>query len=231
MQVRFAAVINLYLVPSVSAGWRALFWTAAGISAFGAFIRIITPESEIFLRAQRVRREQGETAGPSKWRVFMHETKEMLSRHWLLCIYAVLLMTGFNFLSHGSQDLYPTYLQVTKGFSSRLATKATIIGNCGAIAGGALAGFLSQYLGRRLTIVVFILLIGAFIPLWILPNTFGSLSAGAFCIQVGVQGAWGVIPIFLSEISPPAFRGTFPGVAYQLGNMVSSASSQIEASA
>lgn len=217
-------------MPEVSAGWRALFWTAAGISAFAAFVRAITPESALFLRA-KLARKTGEATGPSKTRVFIHETKVMLRRHWLLCIYAVLLMTGFNFLSHGSQDLFPTYLEVTKGFSSKLATKATIIGNCGAIAGGAIAGFVSQYLGRRLTIVIFCLLIGAFIPLWILPSTFSGLSAGAFCIQVGVQGAWGVIPIFLSEISPPAFRATFPGVAYQLGNMVSSASSQIEASA
>jgi len=88
---------------------------------------------------------------------------------------------------------------------------------------------LSQYIGRRLTMVSFVLVIGAFIPLWILPSSFSALSAGAFCIQFGVQGAWGVIPIYLSEMSPPAFRATFPGVAYQLGNMVSSAASQIEA--
>jgi len=138
------------------------------------------------------------------------------------------LMTGFNFLSHGSQDLYPTYLQASKGFSAHDATVATIIGNCGAIAGGAIAGYFSQYIGRRLTIVIFVCLIGAFIPLWILPTSFSALSAGAFCIQFGVQGAWGVIPIQLAEMSPPAFRATFPGVAYQLGNMVSSASAQIE---
>jgi SHS family lactate transporter-like MFS transporter len=76
---------------------------------------------------------------------------------------------------------------------------------------------------------VFVMLIAAFIPLWILPSSFSALSAGAFCIQFGVQGAWGVIPVLLAEISPPAFRATFPGVAYQLGNMVSSASAQIEA--
>lgn len=75
------------------------------------------------------------------------------------------------------------------------------------------------------------MLIGCFIPLWILPSSFSALAAGAFCIQFGVQGAWGVIPIQLAEMSPPAFRATFPGVAYQLGNMVSSASSQIEATA
>jgi SHS family lactate transporter-like MFS transporter len=115
--------------------------------------------------------------------------------------------------------------------SASNASIATIIGNCGAVAGGAVAGWASQYIGRRLTIVIFVLLIAAFIPLWIIPSSCIALAAGAFCIQFGVQGAWGVIPIQLSEMSPPAFRATFPGVAYQVGNMVSSASAQIEATA
>ncbi|KAL1679869.1 major facilitator superfamily domain-containing protein [Schizophyllum commune] len=223
-----AACINLGLVPDVPAGWRALFWTASGISFFAAAVRALLPESAVFLRAKEVERAKGKTT-TNKTKVFMHETWEMLKTHWLLCIYAVLLMTGFNFLSHGSQDLYPTYLEDSKGFTTHQATVATIIGNCGAIAGGALAGYVSQYIGRRLTIVIFVLMIGAFIPVWILPDNFSGLAAGAFCMQFGVQGAWGVIPIQLSEMSPPAFRATFPGVAYQLGNMVSSASSQIEA--
>ncbi|KAI0338985.1 MFS general substrate transporter [Trametopsis cervina] len=223
-----AAVINLFLVPDVSQTWRALFWTGAGMSAFAGFLRMLLPESAVFLRAKAAKAAtRGE--GQSATKIFLRETKEMLKKHWLLCIYAVLLMTGFNFLSHGSQDLYPTYLQDSKGFTSHDATVATIIGNCGAIAGGAIAGWASQYLGRRLTIIIFVLLIVVFIPLWILPSTFGALAAGAFCIQFGVQGAWGVIPIQLAEISPPAFRATFPGVAYQVGNMVSSASAQIEA--
>ncbi|OJT14693.1 Carboxylic acid transporter protein -like protein [Trametes pubescens] len=204
-----AAVINLTLVPEAAAGWRSLFWTASGISAFAAFVRFLLPESEIFLRAQAAERARGGST-TKKTKIFLHETWEMLKRHWLLCIYAILLMTGFNFLSHGSQDLYPTYLTQAKLFTDHNATVATIIGNCGAIA-------------------IFVLLIGAFIPLWILPSSFGALAAGAFCIQFGVQGAWGVIPIQLAEISPPAFRATFPGVAYQIGNMVSSASAQIEA--
>lgn len=222
-----AAVVNLYLVPKTT--WRALFWTGAGISAFAGFLRILLPESEVFIRAKAEKQNDVERSSESKTRIFLHEIKQMLKHHWLLAVYAVLLMTGFNFLSHGSQDLYPTYLQASKGFSSHNATVATIIGNCGAITGGAVAGFASQYIGRRLTIIIFVLLVAAFIPLWIIPDTFGKLSAGAFCIQFGVQGAWGVIPILLSEISPPAFRSTFPGVAYQLGNMVSSASAQIEA--
>jgi len=85
--------------------------------------------------------------------------------------------------------------------------------------GGAIAGSVSQFIGRRLTIVIFVLIAGAFIPLWILPNSFSGLSAGAFWLQFGVQGAWGVIPIQLAEMSPPGFRATFPGVTYQLGNV------------
>jgi len=207
-----------------------LFWTASGISLFAAAIRAALPESQVFLRAKAAEKAQGlELTTGQKTKIFLHETKEMLKAHWLLCIYAVLLMTGFNFLSHGSQDLYPTYLQTSKNISANNSTIATIIGNCGAIAGGIIAGWVSQYIGRRLTIVIFVCLVGVFIPLWILPTSFSGLAAGAFCIQFGVQGAWGVIPIQLAEMSPPAFRATFPGVAYQLGNMVSSASAQIEA--
>ncbi|KAJ7148216.1 carboxylic acid transporter [Mycena filopes] len=224
-----AAVISLELVPTVPVGWRALFWTASGISVFGAFLRALLPESAVFEKARLAAEQHGVVSEAQKTRVFLRETGAMLRAHWLLCVYAVLLMTGFNFLSHGSQDLYPTYMQKTKGFSAHTATIATIIGNCGAIAGGGFAGWISQFLGRRITIVVFVLITAVFIPLWIIPDSFSGLAAGAFCIQFGVQGAWGVIPIHLAEMAPPAFRATFPGVAYQLGNMVSSASAQIEA--
>ncbi|KAH9948852.1 carboxylic acid transporter [Amylocystis lapponica] len=222
-----AAVINLTLVPETPTGWRGLFWTGAGISVFAACVRALLPESGVFLRAKALEAAQGRTTA-HKTRIFVRETKEMLKRHWILCCYAIVLMSGFNFLSHGSQDLYPTYLTTSKNFSEHDATVATIIGNCGAVVGGTIAGYVSQYIGRRLTIIIFVVLIGAFIPLWILPSSFGALSAGAFFLQVGVQGAWGVIPIQLTEMSPPAFRATFPGVAYQIGNMVSSASAQIE---
>ena len=126
-----AALVNLYLVPSTS--WRSLFWTGAGISAFAAALRALLPESEVFLRARREKQNTAEESTQSKTRIFFHEVGQMLKKHWLLCIYAVLLMSGFNFLSHGSQDLYPTYLQESKGFSKFDATVATIIGNCGAI--------------------------------------------------------------------------------------------------
>jgi SHS family lactate transporter-like MFS transporter len=223
-----AAVVNLTLVPHNPHKWRAMFWTGSSLLFTSAVLRALLPESAVFLRA-KAKQKAKNTDTSKKTQIFLRELKEMLKQHWLLCLYAVLLMAGFNFLSHGSQDLYPTYLEKSKGFSSRSATIATIIGNCGAIAGGAIAGSTSQYLGRRLTIIIFVMLVGAFVPLWILPNSFSALAAGAFCVQFGVQGAWGVIPIQLAEMSPPAFRATFPGVAYQLGNMISAASAQIEA--
>ncbi|KIJ57566.1 hypothetical protein HYDPIDRAFT_53191, partial [Hydnomerulius pinastri MD-312] len=186
-----AAVINLTLVAESSHTWRTLFWTGSGITFFAGIVRACVPESEVFLRAKAVEKARG-TNTTQKTKIFVRETKEMLKRHWLLCIYAVLLMTGFNFLSHGSQDLYPTYLETSKNFSAHDATVATIIGNlvrcfCG------IAGWASQYIGRRVTIVLLVLLVGAFIPLWILPYSFSALAAGAFCIQFGVQGAWGVV--------------------------------------
>lgn len=113
--------------------------------------------------------------------------------------------------------------------ASSLASKATIISNCGAIVGGTIAGYVSQGIGRRLTMAIFVVLSGVLIPAWILPSSFSGLAAGAFWIQFGVQGAWGVVPVYLSEISPPGFRATYSGLAYQLGNMVSASSAQIEA--
>ncbi|KIS70048.1 uncharacterized protein UMAG_05122 [Mycosarcoma maydis] len=222
-----AASVNLSWVQRTN-NWRILFFLSSGLSALAALVRLVLPESELFLR-QKAQRDANGAVGESKAKLFMAELKEMLKTHWLRCVYGVLLMTGFNFLSHSSQDLYPTMLQKSKLLTEGQASRATIISNCGAISGGMVAGYLSQYLGRRMTIIVFVLITGALIPAWILPNSFSALAAGAFFLQFGVQGAWGVVPIYLSEISPPAFRATYGGLAYQLGNAASSASSQIEA--
>lgn len=115
--------------------------------------------------------------------------------------------------------------------SPAVTNRAVIVSNIGAICGGTIAGYLSQYTGRRLTGLVFLCITAAFIPLWILPNNFGGLAAGGFWMQFGVQGAWGIVPVYLSEVSPPAFRALFGGLAYQLGNMASSGAAQIETDA
>ncbi|GAA5820011.1 hypothetical protein JCM11251_005447 [Rhodosporidiobolus azoricus] len=226
-----ACVINLTAVENHN-DWRILFWFAAAFSFFGALIRLLLPESAYFREKQEAEKAAGNTTSSSeKSRIFLRSAWDALKLHWVRCIFAVCLMTGFNFFSHGSQDVYPSYVQESKGLSAHLSTVATIIGNCGAIAGGTVAGYVSQFLGRRLTIIVMCIWTCCFIPLWYLPTSFGGLAAGAFFVQFGVQGAWGVVPIYLSELSPVAFRAVWPGVAYQLGNMVSSASAQIEATA
>lgn len=229
-----SAVINLTAVPQHD-DWRVLFYCASGISLAAALFRLALPESTYFKNRQLAAKasESGvdQVSGWKKSKTFVIEAGRAIKLHWVRCIFAVLLMTFFNFWSHGSQDLYPTYIEDGKGLSKHAATVATIIGNCGAIAGGSLAGWLSQYLGRRITIIVFCVQAIAFLPLWLLPNSFGGLAAGAFFVQFGVQGSWGVIPIYLSELSPLSFRAVWPGVAYQLGNMISSASAQIESTA
>ena len=96
--------------------------------------------------------------------------------------------SAFNFYSHGSQDLYPAYLTNDKGLSSYESTVATIIGNCGAITGCAIGGYVSQYIGRRITMILFCLFCCAMLPLWLIPTSFGALAAGAFFVQAGVQG-------------------------------------------
>lgn len=123
-----------------------MFWTASGISAFAAALRSLLPESELFLRARRERQAEPDSEKPSqsKTRIFIHEIGQMLKNHWLRFIYAVMLMSGFGFLSHGSQDLYPTYLQVSKGLTKHDATIATIIGNTGAIVYVFFLGVLSE---------------------------------------------------------------------------------------
>ncbi|KAF5360138.1 hypothetical protein D9758_011326 [Tetrapyrgos nigripes] len=245
-----ASILNLTLVPAKTEAlgkdtWKTMFWLAGGLSFFTAAFRAVLPESALFIRARRDSEGRGISAR-ARTEIFVREGRKMMKLHWGRFIYAFLLMAGelpntykydwntnlfvgFTFLAHGSQDLYPTFLRQTKGFSEHDSTMSTVIGFCGAIVGGTISGWISQYIGRRLTIMLYMILIGAFIPLWILPKSFAALTAGAFFMQFATQGSTGVIPIQLSEVSPPAFRASFPGIAYQLGSMVSSASAQIEA--
>lgn len=114
-----------------------------------------------------------------------------------------------------------------KGLDNSGASRASILMKAGACVGGTILGYVSQWFGRRRTIVLAAIISAALIPAWILPTTERSLSASGFFMQFFVQGAWGVIPIHLNELSPPAFRSSFPGITYQLGNMISSPSAQI----
>lgn len=136
-------------------------------------------------------------------------------------------MTWFNYYSHTSQDSYTTFMLTQKELDNAGASRASILMKAGACVGGTIIGYLSQFFGRRRTIIVAALVSAVLIPAWILPAGERSLSASGFFMQFFVQGAWGVIPIHLNELSPVAFRSTFPGVTYQIGNMISSPSAQI----
>ena len=137
-----------------------------------------------------------------------------------LAVYAIVLMAAFNFLSHGSQDAYPTFLKVQHHFDTRLTSLLTAIANVGAICGGLLFGSFSERIGRRRAIMVAALLALPALPFWAFGSTPLILGLGAFLIQLAVQGAWGVVPVHLNELSPPEIRGTFPGFVYQLGNLL-----------
>lgn len=140
------------------------------------------------------------------------------------------MMAGFNFLSHGSQDLYPTFLASQLMFTSALVTATTVVANFGALTGGTIIGYFSSFFGRRLSIILVLIVGAALIPAYLLPQST-AIMAGAFFEQMCVQGAWGVVPIHLIELSPPQFRSFVVGTSYQLGNLISSASSTIEATA
>jgi MFS transporter, SHS family, lactate transporter len=145
-------------------------------------------------------------------------TLAILRSHWRLGINAVLLMTAFNFFSHGTQDLYPTFLQVQHHLDPHQVGLIAVIYNIGAIVGGIGFGSLSERLGRRRIIILTAILSLVVLPLWAFAGSAVWLAAGAFLMQVAVQGAWGVAPVHLNELSPSDARGTFPGFVYQLGN-------------
>ena len=146
----------------------------------------------------------------------------LFRKHWKTALFAVLLMTAFNFFSHGAQDLYPTFLGKQHGLNTQTIATLAIIGNIGAILGGLAFGAWSERLGRRWSIVIAALLSLAVLPLWAFSHGVVLLGLGAFAMQVMVQGAWGVAPAHLNELSPPDQRGAFPGFVYQLGNLLAS---------
>jgi SHS family lactate transporter-like MFS transporter len=211
------------LVDTTSHGWRPLFWFGACPPVLIIIFRLCLPETKSYRERQAIR-----GAGENISHTFLREGKVALKRHWLLLIYMVLLMAGFNFMSHGSQDLYPTMLTNQYKFSHNAVTVTQVVANLGAMLGGTTIGYCSQIFGRRFSII-FISIVGGAL---LYPYTFVSntrIIAPAFFEQFCVQGAWGVIPIHLMELSPGSFRTFVVGTSYQLGNLVSSASSTIEA--
>ncbi len=211
-----AAVANFVVFTYTPWGWRALFIIGVLPALLLFFIRRHVEESPGWKTAadRRADRKQPAVA---------------LLRTLPLMLYAALFMTAFNFMSHGTQDLYATFLQKQHGFSPTVVSFLAIVAAIGAIVGGIAFGALSQRMGRRFGIIVAALLGIAVIPLWAFSGSIAALAAGAFAMQFAVQGAWGIVPAHLNEISPPHLRGSFPGTVYQIGNLLSAGAAQIEA--
>jgi SHS family lactate transporter-like MFS transporter len=209
-----AALVYWIVFPHF--GWRGLFVAGALPAFLVIYIRSRVPESPVWLRDR--------TKTPSKLNL-----SRLFKEHGVLFIYAALLMTAFNYMSHGTQDLYATYLQQQRNFSPDQTSQITIIYAVGAICGGTVIGFLSQHWGRRRSIILAAACGIILIPLWIFSPNTALLIIGGFLIQFMVQGAWGVVPVHLNELSPSAFRGTFPGLAYQLGNFAAAYAAQQQA--
>jgi len=217
-----AAAFARGLVGTTSHGWRPLYWFGACPPVLIIIFRLCLPETKSFREREAVRIASGNLTS-----TFISEGGVALKRHWLLLIYLVLLMAGFNFMSHGSQDIYPLMIQNQYSFSPDAVTVTQVVANLGAMTGGTMVGYSSQIFGRRFSII-FISVIGGAL---LYPYTFignKKIMAAAFFEQFCVQGAWGVIPIHLMELSPGSFRTFVVGTSYQLGNLVSSASSTIE---
>jgi MFS transporter, SHS family, lactate transporter len=218
----FAALVYGIVFPFF--GWRALFVVGALPALLVIYIRAKVPESSVWLR-QRL--ALSEVEGPAI--NFWASLGDILKRHWVLFIYVILLMTAFNAMSHGTQDMYQTFLGEQRGLSVKAKSIIGIIYAVGAICGGILVGHLSQKFGRRRLIIITAICGIILIPAWVFSPALSMLVAGGFLMQFMVQGAWGIVPVHLNELSPSGVRGTFPGFAYQLGNLLAANTAVVEA--
>jgi MFS transporter, SHS family, lactate transporter len=195
-------------------GWRPLFFLGGLPALLAVFVRFHVRESEVWEKSKK-----------ESWRGL----GRTIGSHWKLFIYLMLLMTMMNFASHGTQDMYPTLLERQWHIGPQQRSVISGISMIGAILGGVLIGFLSDRYGRRRAIILAMLGAIAMVPLWAFAPNIALLVIGAFLIQFMVQGAWGVIPAHLSELSPDSVRGFLPGFAYQCGVLLASSVVYIEA--
>jgi SHS family lactate transporter-like MFS transporter len=195
-------------------GWRGMFFLGLAPALLVAVIRLHVDESPSFIEASK-----GPRINPLA----------ALAGHWRLALYLIVLMTAFNFLSHGTQDLYPTFLQKQHGYGTQRTGMIAVVMNIGAICGAFFIGSLSERIGRRRAIVLACLCTLPIIPLWAYAATPLLLALGAFLMQAAVQGAWAVVPAYLSELSPASLRAMFPGFVYQLGNLIASRNAVLQA--
>ncbi len=217
-----AAVAFLIISDGLGLSWRWLF----GLSILPALISLII--------RTKVQESEAWEATQEKLAVTKTSVKDVIFTGAVLrrFLYLVLLMTAFNWMSHGTQDVYPTFLKATDqggaGLAESTALTIAIVYNIGAIIGGLTFGGLSERFGRRYTIAFCTLLALPVVPIFAYSSSAGMLVLGSFLMQLLVQGAWGVIPAHLSEMSPDAIRGFYPGVTYQLGNVLAAANLPIQ---
>jgi SHS family lactate transporter-like MFS transporter len=200
-----AAVAYFGIEPAF--GWRGLFAFSLVPALVALWVRTRVEESEVWEKTVKANRTPA-------YQVFKNPA--VLRRF----VYLVALMTAFNWMSHGTQDVYPTFVKKGLGLSPDTSIAIAVVYNIGAIIGGALLGALSERLGRRRTIMIAAVGGLVIVPFFTLSTTVGWLMLSSFLMQVCVQGAWGVIPAHLTEMSPDAIRGFYPGVTYQLGNLI-----------
>ena len=206
-----AAVASHFILPTL--GWRAMFWVGGAPALLALYIRSKVKESEAW------KQHRAPTMGA---------ILKTARGHWKIFSYLTLLMTLMMFLSHGSQDLYPDFLKTAHRFSGAVVANMAILYNLGALTGAIFFGYFSETLGRRRSMIAALLLSMAVIPLWSFGTSLLALAVGAFFMQAGVQGAWGIIPAHLNELSPDSVRGLMPGFAYQLGILFAAPTNSIE---
>ncbi|KGI77557.1 MFS transporter [Oleiagrimonas soli] len=225
----FLGALAYWVVTDVLGfGWRGMFVVGALPALLVLYLRMKVPESPAWEARAKTQRRQN---------VF-----DAMRGHWGLFVFMMLLMGAFNMFSHGSQDMYPTFLKQQLHLGAGAVTILTMLLNAGAIVGGLSFGAWSERIGRRRAIIIAALLAIPVVPLWMFGGAVAAwlgwtapiaslvlLGAGAFLIQVMVQGAWGIVPTHLNELAPGAVRGTLPGFAYQLGNLLAAATATAQA--
>jgi SHS family lactate transporter-like MFS transporter len=207
-----ASLAYFFVVPYF--GWRALFFLGGAPALLALFIRTKVKESEVWERTHR-------RSWSELWSAIRSNLKTF--------VYLVLFLTCMGFCGHGTQDMYPTFLKTQRGFSPQGAAVLTMIANLGALTGGIVIATASDRIGRRRSVAAGLGLAILVIPLWVFSPATTMLAAGAFLIQFGVHGAWGVVPAHISELVPDEIRGFMPGFAYQCGILLAGSITYLQA--
>src|SRR5271165_1540949 len=206
-----AAIAARVVLPNL--GWRAMFWVGGLPALLALYIRTKVPESEAWQQHKVARVIDG---------------PKIAMQHKRLVLYMVALMFLMNCLSHGTQDLYPDFLKHGHGIAPNTVAYITMFYNVGAVIGAVLFGLLSERIGRRYSMLCALVLSLVIMPVWAFGGTLIILAVAAFVMQMGVQGAWGIIPVHLNELSPHAVRGLLPGFTYQIGILLAASTPTVE---